>query len=139
MHLVRPLRKEMLVTLPIFVRGEPLARPRLSRVHKKAVYQPTENQLKVLAELQVTAPALELNQPLIVDTYFYYTRPKSNKLLYPINGRRPGDIDNLNKGLYDNLVKAKIITDDSLIVGGETYKLWSTDDHILCIIWSIAS
>ena len=76
-----------------------------------------------------------LNAPVIVDCYIYYKR--EGKETHPVQ-KRYGDEDNLRKALNDALVRFDIISDDKLVVGGETYKTFSDDDCAYVFVWGLS-
>lgn len=77
-----------------------------------------------------------VSHPVIIDTYINLKRAKSSKLDYPI-GKNHGDEDNLRKAICDALVAKEILVDDSLILGGQNYKLFGPEDLCLIQIWSV--
>jgi Holliday junction resolvase RusA-like endonuclease len=132
MQLAKPERGELIATLPIFQRINPLARPRLN-YHSKTVYQPKQNQVALLADIQNFSP-LEIADPIIVDTYINFEA--KGKSSHPVS-KQFGDDDNLRKAIADALQSAKIIKDDRLIVGGENYKAFGSEDCCLVKIYHV--
>lgn len=129
-----PLRDQLLYAIPLFVRVEPLMRPRMN-FHSKSVYQPIKNQQELFAELKQHKLKEPINSPIIVDSYVYYE--KKGKETYPTQ-KTYGDEDNLRKAINDAMVRLGIITDDKMVVGGENYKLFADEDCAYVLIWSLS-
>lgn len=124
-----PKRRRLLRSIDLFTRVFPLARPRFIRGR---VFQPKADQAKLLAELahytyECRAP---FSGPVIVDITIYFkgtgTWPTAKKW---------GDEDNLRKAVNDALVASRVLKDDSLIIGGETWKLFGEEDRCEVRIW----
>jgi len=94
------------------------------RVAAGRAYMPTEylqwkNTFKVIAKQQYKGPILE--EPLFVEIQIIYQRPnslmrKKDPASRIFKTTKP-DIDNLAKAVLDGLQDAKIIKDDSQVVG----------------------
>ena len=65
---------------------------------------------------------LPIIEPLRLDLWFFRTRPKTIRSMYP--DKRP-DRDNLEKPAIDGLKKAGIVHDDDCIVSGPIEKRWA--------------
>ena len=134
MEISIPLRGELLAELPLFVRVEPLQRPRLNP-HSKNVYQPIKNQQAMF--LEMANYTLEtINEPVIVDTYENFLNRFKKPADHPIHSCY-GDEDNLRKGINDALVRYKILADDCMVVGGENFKAFNTEDVALIRIYRV--
>ena len=73
-----------------------------------------------------------LEGPLLVVTRFIVTRPKTTKLSHP-----RGDIDNYEKGLFDQLTSCGAWLDDNQIVDAHSSKEWARtgeEGRIVCVI-----
>ena len=109
-------------------------RPRFNPT-SRTTYTPKENQVEVLNEM-AQFESIELARPVIVDTYIYFARPEESQYDFPVEAMY-GDTDNLVKGLYDALVVNKIIYDDNFIIGGQSYKMFSSEDWAVILIYEV--
>ena len=132
-----PKRGKNLLRIELYCKAEQLQRPRLSP--PGGVYQPKENQRALLSELSAYTPILggsPIDQPVIVDMMFVFGRiPRKDQREFPTD-KKYGDEDNLRKGVNDGLVATNILTDDRLVIGGETFKVFGKEDHVTIKIWS---
>lgn len=133
MPIVVPERRNLMHTIPLLVRPRPLARPRVGE-HGN-MYQPKDNQLELINAFSEW-PVGPLDYPMIVDSYINFRKPESTEDKYP-TGRHYGDEDNLRKAILDAMVATRIITDDSLVVGGENYKAFSDRDCLTVHVWTV--
>ncbi len=109
-----------------------MPRPRLAKKIGR-VYTPLSNQKALFNELsKVKSKTYGIS--MIIDTYIYFDKLKK-KTIHPID-RCYGDEDNLRKALLDGLVKYEIIKDDSLVIGGENFKIFDIENWSLIKIWS---
>ena len=126
-------KREMLVpplaSVSIFVKINPLARPRMN-YYTRAVYQPVEMQKELRAESSHYAVDGPIDKPVIVDCYIYLKTTK-------ITAKSNGDLDNLLKSIFDAFVFNKILSDDSIIVGTESYKIEAKESLAIIKIWSV--
>lgn len=127
-----PERGDLLAEIPIFTKITPWERPRVGKAGN--VYQPKTKQAEILRELELYDP-LKIDVPVIIDSYIFFQRP-GREDLFPIQ-RRFGDEDNLRKTINDCLVLMGILSDDSLVVGGENYKVFSTEDFAFVKIFEV--
>ena len=133
MEVIIPKRHELIVLIPLFIRINPLQRPRANPHKRGSVYQPKENQKELLFNMSQFEP-LSIDSPVIIDSYVQYSAGK--KEVHPVS-KKYGDDDNLRKAINDALVIAGIIEDDRFCVGGETYKSIGDEDFCLIKIWSV--
>jgi len=76
--------------------------------------------------------------PVVVSIEFEFLQPKSNEDVYP-TAKTIGDIDKLTRAVLDGLVEAKVIDDDSLVVGLESVtKTWGPRDGAFISVRSAA-
>ncbi len=136
MSFVVPIRKERRARLPLFCRVEPLKRPRAHVIRGFAkIYQPKDNQRALLHTVAQLSP-LGFDQPVLIDMYINLKKAASSRLMFP-TGQRHGDEDNLRKAVNDALVAGGHLTDDSLVLGGQTTKFFANDDVCVVDIWSV--
>lgn len=117
----------------LFCKVNPLQRPRVS--FKGNIYTPTDNQQELFREIRDLIHVPTIDQPIILDTYINFKRPKNRRVHFPIITRYYGDEDNLRKAICDALQRLQVIKDDKLIIGGENYKLFDDDDWLFFIIY----
>lgn len=108
----------------LYCKVHPLARPRKGVTG--SIYQPKKDQLQLKRELALYIPDAIIGEPCIVDCKMYFENPA-----------RAGDVDNLWKAVLDALVAVKLLTDDRIVVGGEVWKLQSTEDYVEITIWGL--
>lgn len=122
------MRGALQLEITAFCRVYPLERPRFSTLGR--VFQPKSKQQALHLELAHYAKCLTrpLEGPLVVDMTVYFKR-RAGKLPYPTSPMY-GDEDNLRKAVNDGLVAYEVIVDDRHIIGGETWKLFSTEDSV---------
>lgn len=120
----------MIYRLPLFLRVHPKERPRLNPKVGK-MYSPKENQKEVLSVLSRSNKP-DIDYPVIVDCYLYFR----GGVGYPI-ATEYGDIDNLQKGILDAMVENKILRNDRLVIGGEVFKQFYSEDLVVILIWSV--
>ena len=125
---MRPTRGELLASIRLSCRVRPLQRPRLfsSARFEERVYQPLENQAELREKLSELEPAW-ITAPVFVDCYMYFRQAKRTP--FP-STKFHGDLDNNLKAVYDALQAANMIMDDSLIIGGESMKLFGPNDEV---------
>ena len=83
-----------------------------------------------VAEAVAALPPFEpLDGPVEVDVTFFLPRPRSVRRLLP---HVPPDLDKLERGLNDALVKAGAIVDDGLIVRAYAAKFYADFDPPGC-------
>lgn len=74
---------------------------------------------------------------VLVGIVFEFKRAKSNTDDYP-TGKNIGDIDKLTRAVLDGLTDAKVIEDDSFVVGwlgtGEPSKIWGPEDRVIITV-----
>lgn len=97
------------------------------------IYQPKENQ-KQLLELVKDFEPIEIDYPVIVDSYMNFTVKGKNE--HP-TGPHYGDDDNLRKSIADALQAHSVLKDDRYILGGHNYKSWGNTDQCLVKIWTV--
>lgn len=139
---MNPRRGKCLLRVELFCKARPLQRPRLSP--HGTVYQPKDNQEELLLALAEYTPVVggqPIATPIIIDMIFTFeTRgiryAKVPRAEYP-TAAAYGDEDNLRKGVNDALVQTKIIHDDRLVVGGETFKVYGQENQVSIKIWSV--
>jgi Holliday junction resolvase RusA-like endonuclease len=75
--------------------------------------------------------------PVLVGIVFEFKQAKSNEDPYP-TGRNIGDLDKLTRAVLDALTEAKVIEDDSFVVGwlgtDEPSKLWGDRDQVIITV-----
>ena len=128
-----PKRDQLIAMFPVYCKVFPLERPRKGK--QGHIYQPKEKQQELMIELG-RFDKLNIDYPVIIDTYIFFGRPLNSKEVYP-TAKHYGDEDNLRKAINDCLVDKEIIRDDKLVVGGENFKQFNTDDHAIIKIYSI--
>lgn len=135
MKILVPQRDIILVRMPLFCRVNPLQRPRIGA--GKNVYQPKENQLKLLAEVKNYSRPV-ISEPVIVDSFIHFEpRTKTQELQsFPID-KSFGDEDNCRKALLDALVHNKILEDDRFVLGGANFKVMAEEDFVVVTVWSV--
>ena len=62
-----------------------------------------------------------LTVPVMVETLFLFDRPKTATRPYPCT-RNEGDLDKLERAVFDALVMGWVLLDDSLVVEGHSSK-----------------
>jgi len=148
-----PERGKIIEEMNLFCIPTPLERPRLGKGGR--FYTPRDNQRYLYKEVNYYAKSrtIPINVPTIVDCFFYF-KFIGRTVQFPTS-KKFGDVDNLTKAVYDsvsastNVIKSglvvhKIIKDDSLIIGGESYKLFdkededgNTEDYIVVRIYEV--
>lgn len=114
-------RGNLLAQINLSCRAEPLKRGRKARHN---VNQPLDNQTAMIEQLSLYS-YLKLDIPIIVDVRCGYMNFKrSTKVIVNY------DVDNLLKGILDNLQRMWIISDDKHVLGASITKEQSTDDNI---------
>ena len=68
-----PERAQKITELVVKCAVRPLCRPRISR--GGFVYQPTKNQQSLFYELQQVREVLDIDYPVIIDTYIMFKKP----------------------------------------------------------------
>ena len=134
MNIHLPVRKERLLTMPLFCKVNPLARPRLNK-HRNGIYQPKDNQSELLLELK-NYRGKNIDVPVFVDCWIQLCPDKKFELNWHPIDKQFGDVDNLLKAICDGLVTLEILNDDRFIVGTDTRKSIGNDDFLYIIIWS---
>ena len=128
-----PKRGDLLRAIRIPCRVYPLQRPRFSK--QGGVYQPLKNQ-EELRSLMAREPRLMINRPIIVDSYAYFL--PSQRLKWPSTRHWP-DEDNARKAILDALQANHIIVDDTLVIGGENWKLFGASECLIVKIYEAVS
>lgn len=131
---ILPIRKECLAATTIYEKLKPHPRPRVGKGGQ--VYQPAGYKTPLINHFVKELEAIQTNEPLIVDLFIHFKTPKQPTHSFPIS-QIYGDEDNLRKTVLDSLQDAKIITNDSLIIGGFTYKSYSHADYLHIKIWTV--
>lgn len=124
--------------ITFFVEGCPIAQPR-HRVGKYGGYIPKEHKIHEWKERIIskckTINIDTIDNAVSMHIVYYMPRPKAHfnksglKPNAPDNHIKKPDIDNLNKAVFDSLVKANIIKDDSFIVCSHAYKQYANILH----------
>ena len=114
-------RGDLLAEIDLCCRAEPLKRGRKSRHN---VNQPLDNQTAMIEQLALHS-YLKIDVPIIVDIRCGYMKFKRNTKVI-VNY----DVDNLLKGILDNLQRMWVITNDRLVLGACIVKHEASDDHI---------
>lgn len=135
------MRGDVLKELFAFCRVHPLARPRLG---KYTVYQPKEKQYELLDQIMNYRLENPIDEPVMVDVTIYFKPPvnyRRHPPKYPISNYY-GDIDNLTKAVFDALCLTPkkgwgVISNDRLIVGGESMKLFGDEDYCRIRIYAM--
>lgn len=83
---------------------------------------PWRKAVKEAALLLVGSDFEPLSGPLEIETVFYVSRPASVKRALPTV---PPDLDKLERGLWDAVVQAGLVVDDSLFVRSLSTKLYA--------------
>lgn len=115
-----------LKTIYCFCKVRPLARPR------ENYRQPIDNQRELFRELNNYRCSKAIDEPVIINADIHFNSKKN----YPTDIGY-GDIDNLEKAIYDGLVKFNIIRDDRLIVEGRTSKMSDIEDFLKLDIYKV--
>jgi len=75
--------------------------------------------------------------PVLVGIVFEFKQARSNQNPFP-TGRNIGDLDKLTRAVLDALVEAKVIEDDSFVVGwlgtDEPSKIWGPRDQVVITV-----
>lgn len=75
--------------------------------------------------------------PVLVGIVFEFKQARSNQDPFP-TGRNIGDLDKLTRAVLDALVEAKVIEDDSFVVGwlgtDEPSKIWGPRDQVVITV-----
>ena len=129
-----PIRKEIVAATTMFEKLKPHPRPRVGKGGQ--VYQPQGYKVPLINHFVEELPRLETVQPYIVDLFINFKIPAKPTTAYPI-AQIYGDEDNLRKTVLDSLQDAKIIPNDSLIIGGFTYKCYAPEDFFHIRIWTV--
>ena len=129
-----PVRKDKLLTMPLFCRVNPLARPRLNK-YRNGIYQPKDNQTELLLDLKNYINK-NITGPIFVDCWMQFCPEKRFELNWHPVDKQFGDIDNLLKSIFDGMVTNKVFPDDRFIVGTDTRKAIGDDDFLFVNIWS---
>lgn len=132
-QMVKPLRDRLLAEFHLFTRANPLSRPRTTKSGK--FYQPKDNQ-KIVIEAMKLYPECQIGGPVIMDCVVSLVRLPGEKSRWPTS-KRYGDKDNLEKGIADNLVSTGHLVDDSIILGGEMYKIFGDENYIDIQIYAV--
>ena len=136
MTVLRPKRGALIMSIPLFIRVQPLARPRASRAGSfTTIYQPKGNQKELLHALDGFFK-LNIIRPVIIDTFVNLKPAPSTELEHP-TGKNHGDEDNLRKAICDALVSRHIIADDSLILGGSNFKVYGPENAAIIDIYEV--
>lgn len=136
-----PEKAALLARIPLFIRIQPLKRPKANWHSRGNIYQPLDNQRELFAALKDYAP-LGIEQPVILEIFINIAKPNigpaaMKKLPTWPTRRKEGDLDNLEKAVNDALVKAGIIADDSYVIGMKVFKSWAEESVCLVNIWSV--
>ena len=134
-----PSRGKLIEELNLYCTVKPLERPRKGR--DGHFYTPRTNQLELYKQVSWYIPKLPkiyktITCPVIVDHFIFFSFQDE---MYPV-AKKYGDKDNLEKALNDALsphsylidkgmMKGKILQDDSLIIGGECFKLFDIPEE----------
>lgn len=75
--------------------------------------------------------------PVVVDTFFRFERESEDlDVLWP-TGRQYGDEDKLRRNALDALTQSGLILDDSLVIGGRTFKRFPIEDERAGVVISV--
>ncbi len=116
---------------PLHVRGASGRPCKVGLTEDKATTRPW--MLKIVRELiQADTRLLPIEpyfEPVVMHCFFRYARGMSVELAaadapWPVM-RDLGDEDKLRRAVNDALTKAGVIADDSLVIGGATFKRWT--------------
>ncbi len=114
---------------PMHVRGTSGRPCKVGLTEDKATTRPW--MLKIMREFRAFMGVMDepFAEPVQVDCFFRYTRDMSAELEaadapWPVMADL-GDEDKLRRAVNDALTKARVIDDDRLVVGGQTWKRWA--------------
>jgi Holliday junction resolvase RusA-like endonuclease len=130
--LYKPVKGTMLQAFCLEQRVKPMPRP---RINGKRVYVPDVCS-DLANDFSTKMYGAKITQPVIVDCHFHF-KQASKLSLWPVS-QKIGDLDNLNKTIFDSLVKSEVLDDDRLVVGSESTKIFSGSDHVWVFIYSVA-
>lgn len=128
------IRKALMDIIHLPCKIRPKQRPRMGKNGR--VYSPKGNQadlLNMLATSTILDHSIPPRTGIIIDRY-YATK-------YPLKPSTPflsgygGDIDNLDKALFDAMQEVGILENDSFIVGGEAYKYYAPTSYCQIYIY----
>jgi len=123
-----------------FIAGDPKpqARPRFARRGKFVTTYSVKNEWKEICKKefkQIAACVGMYEAAIVVNLDFYFKRPKSHyrtgRFSHLLRDDAPKyhitkpDKDNLEKAVTDAMSDAKLIKDDCIIIGGETFKSYA--------------
>lgn len=74
--------------------------------------------------------------PVVVDTFFRFEREGDSEDLWP-TGRQYGDEDKLRRNALDALTQGGLILDDSLVIGGRTFKRFLIEGERAGVVISV--
>ena len=117
---MKSYKGKLLAEITLFCKGQPLPR---GRSFANFVAQPLENQAEMISQLKAHSH-LQIDVPVWIDIDCGYKR-----FFYGSTFIRY-DVDNIMKGVLDNLQRMFIIKDDYLVIGSSIVKHQATDDTI---------
>jgi Holliday junction resolvase RusA-like endonuclease len=132
MNVYTPVRGAMLQAYYIPLRVKPMPRPRV--VGTRVWVPDTTSDLAKAFDEKRFGSALEC--PVFVDCHFHFTAPAKGGV-WPVS-QTIGDLDNLTKSVADALVKGAILQDDRWIIGGESTKIFTSEDYLYVFIYSVS-
>ena len=111
---------ELLAEIILFCKGQPLPR---GRAYKGVMTQDLENQQEMLTQLEAYSH-IQIDIPIIVVVDCGYKK-------FRWGGRIiKHDVDNVLKGVLDNLQRMFVIKNDSLVIGASCVKHPATEDYV---------
>jgi Holliday junction resolvase RusA-like endonuclease len=70
-----------------------------------------------------------ISEPVMIACYFYFVRPDSSAERFP-TARQYGDLDKLERNVWDGLTQGGFWADDSLVVHSAAMKVWGDREGV---------
>lgn len=72
------------------------------------------------------------------ETHFFFPKPKKSRYAAPI-GHQIGDVDKLQRAVFDALTQSGLIVDDAHFVTGRASKQWADEDGpgVVIVVWEV--
>ena len=128
--------------IEVNVVGIPAPQGSLSRGFGQKMFYSNAERLKlwrhmIISELiEATPPKWDIDSPIAVTAEFRFTRPSSHfKASGGLTKRAPElkttypDLDKLGRSVGDSIEQAKVVRNDSQIIGWKMNKRWATSDE----------